>query len=244
MKTLRMVCGTICCCLFILIVVQSCAAGISNTINGSEEVSGTAGFFTAIMMLVAGVLSIVGKKSNGVTITAICFYIVAGMLACTLYGSFKDLKIYGVLDFIFAILLLFSVFLGEKKQKIEVVNKTESEADIRVGEDNNIAVSSKSRLKALLLSIFLGGLGIHNFYLGQIIKGIVRIIMFIVGSAIYIYSILIRENASYASDSSIVALLAFTVIFFVYDIWIITEIIIIASGKARDAKGLLVKKWK
>ena len=35
------------------------------------------------------------------------------------------------------------------------------------------AVSSKSRLVALLLCFFLGGLGIHRFYVGKIGTGII-----------------------------------------------------------------------
>ncbi|HIV86709.1 MAG TPA: TM2 domain-containing protein [Candidatus Pygmaiobacter gallistercoris] len=40
-------------------------------------------------------------------------------------------------------------------------------------------VQSKSRLAAGLLGIFLGGLGIHNFYLGYNDKGICQIILFV-----------------------------------------------------------------
>ena len=237
MKTLRMVCGIISCCLFTAIVVQSCAAGIYNTFSGTEEVSGAAGFFTAILMLVAGILSIVGRKSKGTTITAMCFYLVAGMVACTLYGSFKDLQIYGILDFIFSILLLFSVLLGEKKQKTEVENKTES--DMQTESDNNNAVSSKSRLAALLSALFLGGIGIHNFYLGQKLKGIAKLLMIIVPTAICV----IIDKKVGSSDGSFSALIV-SCFFYADLIWIVIEIIIIACGKGRDSEGLLVKKWK
>lgn len=42
-----------------------------------------------------------------------------------------------------------------------------------------IVPPQKSRLAAGLLGIFLGGLGIHNFYLGYNEKGIAQIILFI-----------------------------------------------------------------
>jgi TM2 domain-containing membrane protein YozV len=43
--------------------------------------------------------------------------------------------------------------------------------------DPNIAYSEKSRLAAGLLGIFLGGFGIHRFYLGSIGIGILQIIL-------------------------------------------------------------------
>ena len=126
MKIMRMVCGIICCCLFLVIVFQSCAAGIGNALADSGEVSGSAGFITAVFMLVAGIISIAGRKSKGATITALVFYVLAGIIACTMYGSFSDLQIYGVLNFIFAGLFFISLFIGKKKKEITVTEaKTE-----------------------------------------------------------------------------------------------------------------------
>jgi len=42
-------------------------------------------------------------------------------------------------------------------------------------------VGDKSRIIAGLLGIFLGGLGIHNFYLGYTTKGIIQLIMTVFG---------------------------------------------------------------
>lgn len=42
----------------------------------------------------------------------------------------------------------------------------------------------KSRLAAGLLGIFLGGLGIHNFYLGYNEKGICQIVLFVLCCAL------------------------------------------------------------
>ena len=41
------------------------------------------------------------------------------------------------------------------------------------------AVGSKGKVPAGLLALFLGGLGIHKFYLGHVGAGIVHIILFI-----------------------------------------------------------------
>jgi|HubBroStandDraft_6_1064221.scaffolds.fasta_scaffold525181_2 TM2 domain-containing membrane protein YozV len=44
-----------------------------------------------------------------------------------------------------------------------------------------VASRKKTRLAAYLLWFFLGGIGIHNFYLGRTTTGIVQLVMFIVG---------------------------------------------------------------
>jgi TM2 domain-containing membrane protein YozV len=46
---------------------------------------------------------------------------------------------------------------------------------VRPGFDEGKEVSPKSRLATLLLCIFLGGLGIHRFYVGKVGTGIAMI---------------------------------------------------------------------
>ena len=41
--------------------------------------------------------------------------------------------------------------------------------------------TAKSKLTAGLLGIFLGGMGIHNFYLGNNTIGIIQVVLFVVG---------------------------------------------------------------
>ena len=42
-----------------------------------------------------------------------------------------------------------------------------------------LPIQRKSRLAAGLLGVFLGGLGIHNFYLGYTDKGIAQVVLFV-----------------------------------------------------------------
>ena len=45
-----------------------------------------------------------------------------------------------------------------------------------------VAAEAKSKLVAGLLAIFLGSLGIHNFYLGYTKKGVIQLVVCLVGS--------------------------------------------------------------
>lgn len=124
MKVLRTVCGILTILLFFVILFQSCLVGAGNTLTASGELSGTTGLITAILMLIAGITGIVGRKSKGAAITALIIYVIAGIIACTDGGSYSDLKIYGSISFIFAILFLISVIVDSKKRSKEINSNT------------------------------------------------------------------------------------------------------------------------
>lgn len=73
--------------------------------------------------------------------------------------------------------------------QLDVVENSEIKADGNV--------SSKSRLAALLFGILLGGIGVHNFYLGHTGKGIAKILMTVFGLIFYIAEIVKLATASY-----------------------------------------------
>lgn len=80
--------------------------------------------------------------------------------------------------------------------------------------NNNIAeVNIKNKLLAVLLALFLGGMGIHRFYLGYIKIGIVQLILWILGYF----------------TSGITWIIA--------QIWAVTEAILIFLGKIKDSEG-------
>jgi TM2 domain-containing membrane protein YozV/ribosomal protein L40E len=86
-------------------------------------------------------------------------------------------------------------------------------------------VSDKSRTAATLLAFFLGGLGIHRFYLGHTGIGVAQLILYILGWAtIWIFGI--------------------GAIFFVaVGIWALVDFIMLLAGTMRDSNGKLVSTW-
>lgn len=112
-------------------------------------------------------------------------------------------------------------------------------------------ISQKSRLAALLFGIFLGGIGIHNFYLGQIGRGILKIVLRILGiffyiigpcSAAYSYTVYGNLSAAGLASLSVLSILA-AILLIAGSIWAFVEWILIACGKAKDSKDLPVSKW-
>ena len=73
-------------------------------------------------------------------------------------------------------------------------------------------VSSKNKIVAALLAFFLGGLGIHNFYLGYTKKAIIQLVLCLAGSLIVIGP-------------------------FIVGVWAFVEFIMILLGKIDDAEG-------
>lgn len=123
------------------------------------------------------------------------------------------------------------------------------------GAEGVSSVSSKSRTAALLFGIFFGHLGVHNFYLGQIGRGVTKLVLSVCGIGGYVFAffklffkvaLTIEDETTpltsgmpemFAGAGFALILLAIT------GIWAFVEWVIIACGKARDSKGLLVSKW-
>lgn len=84
-------------------------------------------------------------------------------------------------------------------------------------QSNDNAVSDKSRAAAAVLCFFLGGLGIHDFYLGNSSKGITKIILFLTSFLVVPAIVLI--------------------------IWVLVDFINILVGSAVDSQNKKVTKW-
>lgn len=105
MKTSKLVIGIISIVLFLIISLQSCAAGIGNTLSESGEVSGTAGFLLAVCMLISGIVGIATRKSEkrGGSFTSVGLYIAGAIIAFANVGSYADLMIWAIVSGLFGI---------------------------------------------------------------------------------------------------------------------------------------------
>lgn len=90
--------------------------------------------------------------------------------------------------------------------------------------NNNIQVyySNKSKLVALLLVLFLGGLGLHRIYLGRTQGGLVMLALTIIGT--------ITSGLGVGG-----ALLG------IVSIWCLVDLIALCIGKLTDAQGRPLK---
>lgn len=96
MKIWKLVSGILSICFFMLVIFQSCAAGISNALSENGESSGTGGLLLALFMLVAGIVSVATHKNHGVggNIAVIILNCTGAFFGIVLAGGFGDLPIW------------------------------------------------------------------------------------------------------------------------------------------------------
>jgi TM2 domain-containing membrane protein YozV len=78
-------------------------------------------------------------------------------------------------------------------------------------------VGQKSKVIAALLAFFLGGWGIHNFYLGHVVKGVIQLVLTVLSAA------------------------TMGITGAVCGIWAFVEFIMILLGKIKDFSGASLK---
>lgn len=98
MKTWKLVSGILSIVLSVFVLFQSAVAGLTNVLNEADEISGSAGFFVAVFMLTAGIISIVTRNSrhNGGDVAIIVLCSLASVLGVCFAGAFYDLYAWAV----------------------------------------------------------------------------------------------------------------------------------------------------
>lgn len=111
MKTAKLTIGIFSLVLSIIVLFQSCAASFgAGLANKASDTSGGAGTIFALLLIVAGIVSIVSRSSEGGTIAATILYAIAGLIGVTATGIYKDLVVWGAIALIFAVVFLISIF--------------------------------------------------------------------------------------------------------------------------------------
>lgn len=116
MKTWKLVSGILSIVLCLLVMFQSCAAGIVNTIGETGEVSGSAGIIVSIMLLAAGIVSIATRKgSKGGNIALIVLYGIGAICGYAMAGTiYKDLYVWATWCLLCVILAIVSLVKSPK----------------------------------------------------------------------------------------------------------------------------------
>ena len=120
MKIWKLVAGILSIILCVIVMLQSCAAGVANALEDNGEVSGSAGLLVAIFMLAGGIVSIVTRKSvkKGGNIALIILFGLAALIGFANYGSYKDLAVWSGWCLINAALAVVAIITS--KNKLEV----------------------------------------------------------------------------------------------------------------------------
>lgn len=115
MQTAKLIIGIISIVLTFVVVFQSCAASVVDTIEDKGGTSGGAGMLVAFLILIAGITAVAARKSKGAGIFCMALYALAGIIGVTSSGVYADLVVWGVLSLIFAVVFLISTLTFKKE---------------------------------------------------------------------------------------------------------------------------------
>lgn len=161
LSTGRFVIGIISIVFFAIISLQSCAAGVYNSIQMNGDKSGSIGFLLAIFMLIAGIIGVCTKNSRSMTGIAISsvIYFLGAMMAMGKKTVYSDLPIWGIISFGFGAVFLISAI----KNKLKVYDEYEYD-------------TTKLGIISVVLSVV--GMAI-SFIINQGVMLLIPIVMFI-----------------------------------------------------------------
>ncbi|WP_330590283.1 hypothetical protein [Dorea longicatena] len=115
MKTWKLVSGILSIILFVFVSFQSCAAGISNTLEANGEAGGSAGIVVALLLLAGGIVSIATRNGGkGGNIAIIVLYGIGALLGFALAGSYADLNVWAGWCLICAIIAIVALIKKPK----------------------------------------------------------------------------------------------------------------------------------
>lgn len=125
MKNAKLVTGILCMIFTFLVLFQSCAVGVANTMGETGEISGSAGLLLAILMLAGGIVEVATRKSEkrGGSIAALILFLLAAVIGFANAGSYTDLYIWSAWCGVLGILNVICLATGKEEQNREEVDK-------------------------------------------------------------------------------------------------------------------------
>ena len=121
MKTTKLVLGILSICVSVLVLFQSFAAGMANSLAANGEIGGTGGLLVSVLMLTAGIVMIATRKSEkkGGSIAGMILYLLAALFGYSTAGSYADLKIWSTICLILALVNLLAAVKIQRQNKAE-----------------------------------------------------------------------------------------------------------------------------
>lgn len=119
MKTWKLVAGILSIILFVVIMVQSCAAGAVNALEENGGSSGSVGAICGILVLTGGIVSVATRKSEGKggNIALIIIFGLAAVIGFAGHGNYGDLVIWSIWAAFNALLALIAIVKAKKPAK-------------------------------------------------------------------------------------------------------------------------------
>ena len=98
MRTWKLVAGILSIVLCMIVLFQSCAVGIANTLEENSDFGGSAGLLVALLMLSGGITSIATRNNSGKggNIALIVLFVLAAMIALGNASVYTDLTVWAV----------------------------------------------------------------------------------------------------------------------------------------------------
>ncbi len=117
MKIWKLVAGILSIVFSMLVVFQSCAAGLINAVEDNGGSSGSIGVFVALLMITGGVISIAARNSTGkgANIALIIIFGLAALCGFVGHGNYSDLVVWSVWCLINAILAIVAMAVSKNK---------------------------------------------------------------------------------------------------------------------------------
>lgn len=119
MKVAKLVSGILSIVLALLVMFQSCAAGIGNALEGNGEVGGTGGLLVAICLIVAGIVGMATRngEGKGASIVTAVIYGLGALVGYVTAASYADLNIWATVCLIFAVIYVIAAIKAKKPAK-------------------------------------------------------------------------------------------------------------------------------
>lgn len=114
MRLPRMIIGILSDVMFIIVMFQSCATNVVNSLgSNTTDTSAGGGTILAFALLIAGVTGAIGRDSLKATLTAAVIYLVGALIGFVSLGTFSDLIVWSVVALIFGALNAFCWWKGK-----------------------------------------------------------------------------------------------------------------------------------